>query len=41
MTLMPGDMVLTGTPEGRRGHEARDLIEIHIPGIGTLANPVV
>lgn len=41
MTLMPGDMVLTGTPKGVGAMKPGDLIEIHIPGIGTLANPVV
>jgi len=41
MTLLPGDMVLTGTPKGVGAMRPGDLIEIHIPGIGTLANPVV
>ncbi len=41
MTLMPGDMVLTGTPKGVGAMKPGDLIEIHIPGIGTLANPVI
>ncbi|BAD41934.1 fumarylacetoacetate hydrolase family protein [Symbiobacterium thermophilum] len=41
MTLMPGDLVLTGTPKGVGAMKPGDLIEIHIPGIGTLANPVV
>jgi 2-keto-4-pentenoate hydratase/2-oxohepta-3-ene-1,7-dioic acid hydratase in catechol pathway len=41
MTLMPGDLVLTGTPKGVGPMKPGDLIEITIPGIGTLANPVV
>lgn len=40
MTLMPGDMILTGTPKGVGAMKAGDLIEITIPGIGTLRNPV-
>lgn len=40
MTLMPGDLILTGTPKGVGAMKAGDLIEISIPGIGTLANPV-
>ena len=40
MTLMPGDVILTGTPKGVGAMKAGDLIEITIPGIGTLANPV-
>jgi len=41
MTLMPGDMILTGTPKGVGPMKPGDLIEISIPGIGTLANSVV
>ncbi|MBP2017046.1 2-keto-4-pentenoate hydratase/2-oxohepta-3-ene-1,7-dioic acid hydratase in catechol pathway [Symbiobacterium terraclitae] len=41
MTLLPGDLVLTGTPRGVGAMRPGDLIEIHVPGIGTLANPVV
>lgn len=40
MTLMPGDLVLTGTPKGVGPMKPGDLIEIAIPGIGTLTNPV-
>lgn len=40
MTLMPGDLILTGTPKGVGPMKRGDLIEISIPGIGTLANPV-
>jgi len=41
MTLMPGDLILTGTPKGVGSMKSGDLIEISIPGIGTLSNPVV
>lgn len=41
MTLMPGDLILTGTPKGVGPMKPGDLIEVSIPGIGTLSNPVV
>jgi 2-keto-4-pentenoate hydratase/2-oxohepta-3-ene-1,7-dioic acid hydratase in catechol pathway len=41
MTLLPGDLILTGTPEGVGPIEAGDTVNITIEGIGTLANPVV
>lgn len=40
MTLEPGDLIATGTPEGVGPVVAGDVIEISIPGIGTLRNPV-
>jgi len=40
MTLMPGDVILTGTPKGVGAMKAGDSIEITIPGIGILTNPV-
>jgi 2-keto-4-pentenoate hydratase/2-oxohepta-3-ene-1,7-dioic acid hydratase in catechol pathway len=40
MTLLPGDVILTGTPKGVGAMKPGDLIEVHIPGIGTLTNPV-
>lgn len=40
MTLEPGDLVLTGTPEGVGPLRAGDVIEIEIPGVGLLSNPV-
>ncbi len=39
-TLLPGDVIATGTPEGVSPISAGDLVEIEIDGIGTLANPV-
>ncbi len=38
MTLMPGDVILTGTPAGSGKMEAGDVVEIEIEGIGTLRN---
>jgi 2-keto-4-pentenoate hydratase/2-oxohepta-3-ene-1,7-dioic acid hydratase in catechol pathway len=40
MTLMPGDLIPTGTPEGVGAAVAGDVIEVTIEGIGTLRNPV-
>lgn len=41
MTLLPGDVVLTGTPEGVGPMQVGDTVSITIDGIGTLANQVV
>lgn len=40
MTLVPGDVVLTGTPSGIGALESGDLVEVEIEGIGTLSNTV-
>ncbi len=40
MTLLPGDVVLTGTPEGVGRLEPGDRVEVEVEGIGVLANPV-
>jgi 2-keto-4-pentenoate hydratase/2-oxohepta-3-ene-1,7-dioic acid hydratase in catechol pathway len=40
MTLEPGDLIATGTPEGVGPVVAGDVIEVSIAGIGTLRNPV-
>jgi 2-keto-4-pentenoate hydratase/2-oxohepta-3-ene-1,7-dioic acid hydratase in catechol pathway len=39
--LLPGDVVLTGTPEGVGPIADGDVVEVEVEGIGTLANPVV
>lgn len=39
-TLLPGDLVLTGSPGGTGALHAGDIIEINIAGIGTLVNHV-
>lgn len=41
MTLLPGDVVLTGTPSGVGPVESGDLMEVEVDGIGTLANRAV
>ena len=41
MTLMPGDMILTGTPEGVHFCAAGDSVECEIEGIGMLENHLV
>jgi 2-keto-4-pentenoate hydratase/2-oxohepta-3-ene-1,7-dioic acid hydratase in catechol pathway len=40
MTLLPGDLIATGTPEGVGPVVAGDTVEINIEGIGVLKNPV-
>jgi 2-keto-4-pentenoate hydratase/2-oxohepta-3-ene-1,7-dioic acid hydratase in catechol pathway len=40
MTLEPGDLIATGTPEGVGAVVAGDAIEVSIAGIGQLRNPV-
>jgi 2-keto-4-pentenoate hydratase/2-oxohepta-3-ene-1,7-dioic acid hydratase in catechol pathway len=40
MTLLPGDVVLTGTPSGVSRILAGDVVTVRIEGIGELANPV-
>lgn len=40
MTLMPGDIILTGTPEGVSEIHEDDVVEIEIEGIGVLRNSV-
>jgi 2-keto-4-pentenoate hydratase/2-oxohepta-3-ene-1,7-dioic acid hydratase in catechol pathway len=41
MTLVPGDLVATGTPSGVAPVVAGDVIEVNVEGVGTLRNPVV
>lgn len=40
MTLDPGDLVLTGTPAGVGPLHQGDVVEVEIPGVGILQNPV-
>lgn len=40
MTLLPGDVILTGTPEGVGPMNVGDEVEVSIDGIGTLTNKV-
>ncbi len=41
MTLLPGDVLLTGTPEGVGRLTKGDVVEVEVDGIGALLNPVV
>jgi 2-keto-4-pentenoate hydratase/2-oxohepta-3-ene-1,7-dioic acid hydratase in catechol pathway len=41
MTLLPGDVVLTGTPEGVGALQVGDRVRVAIEGIGSLENTVV
>jgi 2-keto-4-pentenoate hydratase/2-oxohepta-3-ene-1,7-dioic acid hydratase in catechol pathway len=40
MTLLPGDMILTGTPAGVGPLKSGNTVSITVEGIGTLSNPV-
>jgi 2-keto-4-pentenoate hydratase/2-oxohepta-3-ene-1,7-dioic acid hydratase in catechol pathway len=40
MTLLPGDIVITGTPRGIAPMKSGDTVEVEIEGIGTLSNMV-
>jgi len=41
MTLLPGDVILTGTPAGVGPIVEGDRVEVDIEGIGVLMNPVI
>lgn len=41
MTLLPGDLIATGTPEGVGPVVGGDIVEVSVDGIGTLRNPIV
>src|ERR1700746_93506 len=40
MTLMPGDVIATGTPAGVGPLVAGDTVEVSVAGVGVLCNPV-
>ena len=40
MTLMPGDLIPTGTPKGVGPVATGETMEVSVEGIGTLRNPV-
>ncbi len=40
MTLEPGDLILTGTPEGVGPLAPGDVVEVEVPGVGVLRNTV-
>ncbi len=41
MTLLPGDVILTGTPDGVVNVNVGDVVETEIDGIGTLTNTLI
>jgi 2-keto-4-pentenoate hydratase/2-oxohepta-3-ene-1,7-dioic acid hydratase in catechol pathway len=41
MTLEPGDLVLTGTPEGVGTLAPGDVVEVEIDGVSRVSNPVI
>jgi len=41
ITLRPGDVIITGTPQGIGPMVPGDVVEVEIEGIGGLQNPVV
>jgi 2-keto-4-pentenoate hydratase/2-oxohepta-3-ene-1,7-dioic acid hydratase in catechol pathway len=40
VTLLPGDIIYTGTPGQTRAMKSGDQVEVEIEGVGTLKNPV-
>ena len=40
MTLLPGDVIATGTPSGVGPIKAGDSVTVHVEGVGALTNPV-
>jgi 2-keto-4-pentenoate hydratase/2-oxohepta-3-ene-1,7-dioic acid hydratase in catechol pathway len=40
MTLLPGDLIMTGTPHGVGPMKEGDTIEVEVGGVGVLSNPV-
>lgn len=40
MTLEPGDLIATGTPAGTAPLADGDVVDVEIPGVGVLSNPV-
>lgn len=41
ITLVPGDVLLSGTPANSRPVEPGDLVEVEVEGLGTLRNKIV
>lgn len=41
MTLLPGDIITTGTPAGIGPLRPGDTVRVEVAGVGSLANPVV
>ncbi|HWT00492.1 MAG TPA: fumarylacetoacetate hydrolase family protein [Pyrinomonadaceae bacterium] len=41
MTLLPGDLIVTGTPAGVSRLSDGDVVEVEVEGVGVLSNPVI
>lgn len=41
ITLLPGDVILSGTPAGSRPVEPGDIVSVEVEGLGTLVNRIV
>jgi 5-oxopent-3-ene-1,2,5-tricarboxylate decarboxylase/2-hydroxyhepta-2,4-diene-1,7-dioate isomerase len=41
ITLLPGDVILTGTPANSRPMQPGDVVEVEVTGLGRLRNRVV
>jgi 5-oxopent-3-ene-1,2,5-tricarboxylate decarboxylase/2-hydroxyhepta-2,4-diene-1,7-dioate isomerase len=41
ITLMPGDVILSGTPANSRPVQPGDVVEVEVEGLGTLRNTIV
>ena len=41
ITLLPGDVILSGTPAGSRPVEPGDVVSVEVEGLGTLTNTIV
>ena len=41
MTLEPGDLIATGTPSGVGPMKPGQTVEVEIPGVGLLRNPII
>jgi 2-keto-4-pentenoate hydratase/2-oxohepta-3-ene-1,7-dioic acid hydratase in catechol pathway len=41
MTLLPGDLILTGTPAGVGPLSHGDHVTVSIEGVGVISNPVI
>jgi 5-oxopent-3-ene-1,2,5-tricarboxylate decarboxylase/2-hydroxyhepta-2,4-diene-1,7-dioate isomerase len=41
ITLVPGDVILSGTPANSRPVELGDVVEVEVEGLGLLRNPIV
>ena len=41
MTLLPGDIIATGTPEGIGPMQVGDVVEVEIEGLGVLTNKII